>query len=127
MFAAHAAGRTSCVPVNCPWACLWACLSCPPALSNNRHPTPTPQITDGGDEAVEAHDVVKQAGGIAGGAKGQRATFAASVQFSITDPAWGGSGAPKVGLWGGVGVCRLGWVQGMAWLMQGCNYSMQAR
>ena len=39
---------------------------------------------------------------IAGGAYGPRAMFAAGVQFSITDPAWGA--APKVG--GGF----VGWV-----------------
>ena len=82
----------------------------PPLTLNLTHPSatsthlPPSQIVDDGGEAVEAQDVVKQAGGIAGGADGPRATFAAGVQFSITDPAWGhGGGAPKVGVLGCAG------------------------
>ena len=41
---------------------------------------------DDGEELV-APDVVKQAGGISGGAYGSRAVFSAGVQFTITDPA----------------------------------------
>ena len=50
-----------------------------------------------------ATDVVKQAGGISAGgdASGARATFAAGLQFRITDPAFTAGGEPKVGGGGG--------------------------
>ena len=44
--------------------------------------------------------MVKQAGGIGGGADGPRATFAAGVQFAITDPAWGKAGGQLKVCWG---------------------------
>jgi hypothetical protein len=40
-------------------------------------------------ETVVAKDVIKQNGGINGGANGQRSTFNSGVQFTITDPAYG--------------------------------------
>jgi hypothetical protein len=40
-------------------------------------------------ETVVAKDVIKQNGGISGGAFGVRATFNSGVQFMITDPAYG--------------------------------------
>lgn len=43
---------------------------------------------DDGEEVV-AEDVIKQSGGIENGANGPRTTFAAGVQFSISDPAFG--------------------------------------
>jgi hypothetical protein len=46
---------------------------------------------DDGEELI-ASDVVKQAGGISGGAYGSGAVFSAGVQFTITDPVaqvWG--------------------------------------
>ena len=59
---------------------LTACaLSCPPSL---------PQIVGDEGEEVIADNVVKQSGGISGGAYSDRATFAAGVQFSISDPAF---------------------------------------
>ena len=45
-------------------------------------------MSDDGEEVV-ADGVVKQNGGIGHGAYGDRSTFEAGVQFSITDPAFG--------------------------------------
>jgi hypothetical protein len=47
-----------------------------------------PQIVGDDGEEVIAENVVKQSGGISGGAYSDRATFAAGVQFSISDPAY---------------------------------------
>jgi hypothetical protein len=53
-----------------------------------RHLTsPALQIVGDDGEELVAEDVVKQNGGISGGAYGGRVTFSAGVQFGITDPA----------------------------------------
>lgn len=53
---------------------------------------------DDGEEVVAA-DVVKQNGGISGGANGERATFSSNVQFTITDPAFGKVRPGTVSCW----------------------------
>ena len=64
---------------------------------------------DDGEEVV-AEDVIKQSGGIENGANGPRTTFAAGVQFSISDPAYGKVRRQRDGGagWAGAGSGRHG-------------------
>ncbi|EFN54108.1 hypothetical protein CHLNCDRAFT_136257 [Chlorella variabilis] len=82
--AVKGSGSSSWTEMTNSWGATWEHPSAPaPPLSFKI-------VGDDGEEVVAA-DVVKQNGGISGGANGERATFSSNVQFTITDPAFGKS------------------------------------